>query len=66
MIAVPLCRTCTHFKRNNKEDVAACKAFPDGIPVDIIIGRKSHKQPVEGDHGLQFELAPDMQIFSPK
>ncbi len=32
-----------------------CLAFPDGIPEDIRLGENDHSEPVEGDHGLQFE-----------
>lgn len=35
---------------------AKCKAFPDGIPEEIWIGGNDHKKPVEGDHGIRFEL----------
>ena len=35
-----------------------CAAFPEGIPADIFDNRVDHRNPVEGDHGLQW-LARD-------
>lgn len=43
-------------------DGPSCTAFPDGIPADIWENRFDHRQPHEGDHGLQWESL-DGQAF---
>jgi hypothetical protein len=47
------CWFCRHY-RNDRP--ATCSAFPKGIPEQIWQGRDEHRQPVEGDRGIQFEL----------
>ena len=37
-----------------------CDAFPEGVPNQFRFGSDGHVDPVEGDHGIQFELAPDL------
>ncbi len=55
-----VCLPCVHF-----HDIAftttertTCAAFPDGIPDFIWDGRNTHRRPVKGDHGIQFERRP--------
>lgn len=63
MINIPECyeRNCKHLigvkQSDNTEmtEVNVCKAFPDGIPFDIQDGENLHLEPVEGDHGIQYE-----------
>lgn len=47
---VGICHRCVH-----RTSVRNCKAFPDGIPGDILAGRVMHTQPYAGDRGIQFE-----------
>lgn len=32
-----------------------CKAFPDGIPDEILDNKVAHTKPYKGDNGIQFE-----------
>ena len=55
IIEPPICVDC---KRLHKAVYGKwgmfCDAFPDGIPDAIMTSRADHRQPVEGDHGVQF------------
>ncbi len=44
------CFPCRNYLREH-----TCKAFPDGIPREILDGANDHHQPYPGDHGIQFE-----------
>ena len=46
------CGLCKHLILNNKR---SCKAFPNGIPNLILIGKNDHKKPFPNDNGILFE-----------
>lgn len=47
------CRLCKHKNSPN-----TCQAFPQGIPIDILEGKKTHWQPIENQtNSVYFELA---------
>ena len=49
-VALPSCADCMHLGPG-----LSCAAFPDGIPLPILAGDLDHREPIPGDHGIQFE-----------
>jgi len=62
----PVCTYCRRYRITPRRDdqgnslPSVCDAFPEGIPEEIWRGRNKHKVPHSGDHGIQFEPAPDV------
>lgn len=55
-----VCTRCKHFDELSVfGKKKTCKAFPNEIPEEIWLGENDHKNPHEGDNGIQFELHPD-------
>lgn len=46
------CLSCKHW---NYRKGSKCRAFPDGIPMDILSFIKTHHEPYDGDNGIRFE-----------
>jgi hypothetical protein len=67
--AEPQCMTCRHFRSPfsvpagaARPDGATCDAFPQGIPDPIFANKIDHRQPVAGDHGVQWEPDGDVEF----
>ena len=50
----PICYECKNYDVSNPEPFK-CRAFPGGIPYDIIENKIKHVIPIEGDNGIMFE-----------
>jgi hypothetical protein len=55
------CDACKHFvspfDRDDDLDAPTCAAFPDGIPDRVYANEVDHRDPIPGDHGVQFVAA---------
>ena len=51
-IIKPQCHDCKHWTGGT----LTCKAFPEGIPLGILMNTIDHRKPIEGDGGIIFEL----------
>jgi hypothetical protein len=58
-LVMPICLYCVHFDQGYKGYGFKCAAFPDAIPMAIIESQADHREPIDGDHGIQF--APDCE-----
>ena len=53
MIANFQCCYCRHLDPKTW-GTGKCRAFPEGIPNDIILGKHNHNVPHPGDNGILF------------
>lgn len=63
------CRDCIHNYANNGEGINGCRAFPEGIPTNVLLpnGHSKHIPGQKGDYifkeALYDELTPYAQYF---
>lgn len=48
------CKTCAHW---SKKVPGRCLAYPDGIPLPILLGEVEHTVPYAGDGGIRYKKA---------
>jgi hypothetical protein len=49
-----ICTLCNHFNRESPIR-RRCKAFPEGIPLEIWKGENDHTQPFDDDNGILYK-----------
>lgn len=61
----PICFECIHFNLNWRTTPGGlrCDAFPDGIPMEIELGRFNHRKPFPGDNGIMFEQVEPPRLY---
>ena len=55
------CDRCEHYQGSKK-----CSAFPEGIAPEVFFGYQSHKDPIDGDNGIQFQFKKSEQSSTQK
>lgn len=55
----PMCGVCKHWPGLGERG-GTCAAYPNRIPHEIIIRQVDHRQPYDGDRGIQFEPRTDL------
>ena len=70
-----ICVDCVHFRADEEDGLSmppTCRAFPSGIPDEILRQGFDHREPFEGDGGIRFtpegEVDPDKieAVVNPK
>ncbi|MCX7998724.1 MAG: hypothetical protein N3A69_07195 [Leptospiraceae bacterium] len=69
---LPKCISCKHIfveptfvHLENGESTKRCKAFPNGIPLEIFENKFDHENPYPGDNGIRFELDDELKEYKP-
>lgn len=55
MVIFSQCMDCKNFIGKLTDDIFYCKAFPKGIPEDVLWNKIDHREHIAGDHGFLFE-----------
>jgi hypothetical protein len=59
---VSLCYRCEHFTPSLEKPFWICKAFPKGIPIEIISWKHDHHEMFPGDNGVVFAEKRDYHL----
>jgi hypothetical protein len=56
------CENCRHYKMSDDYHVS-CRAYPDGIPIELFTGAVSHELPYPGDSGYRYQYPGIDTVF---
>ena len=54
-VMLPQCLACTHLLSRELGKLTHCSAFPEEIPVAILMNQHDHRKAYPGDNGIRFE-----------
>lgn len=57
-LKIPLCFECKYYQGDY-----TCKAYPRGIPDEIIINKIDHRYPYLDDNGIRFKPSKDAIFY---
>ena len=60
-----LCNNCTHLAKGPVSNEITCAAFPQRIPVEILLNRHDHRIPFPGDHGMRYDPVEPLDLDPP-
>ena len=58
----PMCLGCKHFNFK-ASDRFCCDAFPDAIPITIVLNTLDHAFAAPGDNGVRYEPIPGGKVY---
>lgn len=56
MLSEPQCFSCKNYIKTTDDFIPLCKAFPNGIPMELYSGKVVHNKQYPNDNGYVYEV----------